>query len=216
MPVINVPNNSTINISDIRSDGRLPHEMRRISISHHIKHSTVFVDFSQGNTSVTASLGTPSDSVRISFNLKFLNTTRTAPISDRNLFLISTKLSEVFIPILASDLPLSVNILINQDDGSLFPALVNAISICFSLSSVPLHNICSAVDLNTSFDLLSSEYIDKYVITVVCLRHSCDILYFESTGACQYSQLSLALKNAQTCCQSIFSCIESYLHNLAN
>lgn len=187
----------------LRPDGRFPNELRKINISCGIIDNIGFICLEQGNTQVSASLSQSKDKNPFNINLSFSQNARTDPINERKLYEMKYRLTNIFAPIISADYQVDIDLVVKQDDGSLFSVLVNSITLCLCYSGIPLIDMCISISLNESFDLSDLETKKRYQMTVVYLVKSQQLAFLEVNGRCQKNMFETALQNGIDCCKTI-------------
>ncbi|KAI5170503.1 exosome complex component RRP41 [Pancytospora epiphaga] len=195
----------------IRIDGRFPKELRRIQIEHKVINGSGIITLAQGLTKVKIALCKLKPKGQLNIALSFNDTSRSDQISDRQLYVFQSKLTEIFTTVIACQHQVNIDASIIQDDGSVLSVLINAISLCLCYHGIPMIDMCISVTLNDMYDLCSKEQNKSFVATVVYLVNSDRLIYFKSAGRCQKGPLKQALLDGIASCKSICEYFSHYL-----
>ncbi|KAI4291259.1 exosome complex component RRP41 [Pancytospora philotis] len=184
----------------IRPDGRFADDLRRIGLEYEIIGNNGYIMLAHGLTRVRATLLRPKDRGAFSVSLVFHDTARAEAIGDRQSYIMQTRITEIFAPIVLSDSPVSIELAVLGDDGSLLAALVNATTLCLCFHGVALADMCLAACVNENYDLTTKEQGRGFAATVAYLANSDRVIYFYSVGKCQKDALKAAVERGIACC----------------
>lgn len=200
---------------EIRQDGRFPNELRRMLMGYEIINNKGYISLSHGLTQVSASLCKPKDRCAFNVTVVFQDTARIENAGDRLIYILQSRLAEIFEPIVPTDTQINIELVVAGDDGSLLAALVNVTTLCLCFHGIPMLDMCTAVCLNDMYDLTTYEQSKGYVVTVVSLVHSQKVVHFKSVGKCQKEALTTALAQGMTCCNVINKQFIEFLSSIA-
>jgi len=194
----------------LRPDGRFDKELRRIQIEHEAADSCGTIVLSQGFSKAQASLTKLGGRGQLNIALRFHDTSRCDQVTDRQLYVLQTKLVDIFSTVIACEHQV-IDLAVLQDDGSMLAVLINTVTLCLCYHGVPTVGMCTSVCLNESYDLCTKEQGRGFVATVVYLVNTEQLVYFKSVGKCQRGPLKEALKNGIDCCKAIGRHFSAYL-----
>lgn len=199
---------------ELRCDGRLPREMRRMIMSHGIVENRGFVVLRQGNTQVRVSTAPARDRSQLDVCISFSDVSRNEPMNERRVYEMRARILEIFGPLACPDTQVEVCVDVKQDDGSLFSVIVNSITLCFCYCGVSLKDMCLSVTLGDGVDLCSEEEKGFQLCLVVSSSRQ-KILFLESSGKCQKKAMESAILRGVECCKSIHGTMREYLNKYA-
>lgn len=204
-------NGTPINAESLRCDGRLANEMRNIRMNYSFIDNRIYINYSQGCTSVRTSLLVNKERGQFNVNLLFSSLARNEPLNDRKIYEMKNNLSSIFLPIVLSDNQIEVNVEILEDNGSLFAVIINSISLCLCFCGVTLKDMCYAVNLNEAADLCSEEENRSYNCLVVISPNTGEIYYLECFGRCQVRNLTDSISSSFIYAKEIHENIKNFL-----
>ncbi|KAM0681708.1 Exosome non-catalytic core component [Glugoides intestinalis] len=175
----------------LRYDGRLANEMRNTNFTFKRIDSKGIVSWRQGNTIVNTTISQRKDKAQLSVNIKFQETSRNEQMSDKRIYEMEQKIFSIFSGVLGADQQLEVNVNVIGEDGSLFSAILNSISLSFASFGIAIEDMCVSVTLNENIDLCAEEEKNSFSTCLVFCPNKQEILYLESFGKVQ----KLAFKN---------------------
>lgn len=212
-----------LNELDLRIDGRLPSEIRFVDICYMSGPSIVYT---QGLTKIRVSVAGPKPkNTKLSFNMALsINKSARIEVNEWNRLAedLRHKIYDLFRSILIPRPTSSVDIdiLVLEDNGSLFSAIVNSVSICCAYVGIQMLDLvlsCSVgiyTEVNL-FDLCAAEEDCKLPNFVICYGINRKTLFGTFlVGGINVSRMPNLLNSAINCLELVKDRIVPSLKNL--
>lgn len=201
---------SVIKGSLLRYDGRLANEMRNTNFIFKRIDSKGTVFWRQGNTIVNTTISQRKDKAQLCVNIKFQELSRNDAISDKRIYEMEQKVLSIFSEILGPDQQLEINVDVLGEDGSVFSAILNSISLSFTSFGIATEDMCVSVTLNENVDLCAHEEKKSFYICLVFCPSKEEILYLESFGKVQKVNFQNTVMNGINACKQLHKEFRSF------
>lgn len=189
----------------LRCDGRFPNEAREIDFGFKRIDNKGIFQWRQGNTVVNTTIAQSREKQQFSLELNFLEMSRNKSISERKIYGMRQKLLDIFSDLAGQDSQVEVVVDVVCDDGSVFSAIVNSISLACAHCGIPLSDICLSVTLGRNIDPCHHEEGKDFSICIVFLPSKEKIVYMETTGRLQLSESKEDICSAIEYCKILHS-----------
>lgn len=189
----------------LRYDGRFPKEAREIDFEFKEIDTKGIFRWRQGNTVVNTTIIQNREKQQFSLELNFLQMSRNNAINDRKTYEMKQKLLDIFSDLTGQDSQVEVIVDVVCDDGSVFSAIVNSISLACAHCGIPLSDMCLSITLNRNVDLCYHEEGKEFSICIVFLPNKEKIVYIESIGRLQKSEFEEGIVSAIEYCRTLHS-----------
>lgn len=198
-----------IDATKLRYDGRLPEELRNTQFKFNRIDNKGTVTWRQGNTLVNTSINSSKEKQTI-VKVKFQESSRREPLNDRRIYEIEQKTISIFNLVLKGEQQLEINVDVLSDDGSLFSAIINSITLACAHCGVPISDLCISTTANDCIDLCSQEEKTSFSLCLVFCPNKEKILYLDSIGKAQKEQMENAINNAIKGCLELHEIFKNY------
>lgn len=206
--------NDTQIFSQIRSDGRLVNEMRRIEVNCEIIDNNGVIHLNHGETHVTGTLREPKDKSNLSFLINFYGGTRNEGFSDRRLYELRTSLYEVFKNVVLPGPSICLDLIVKQDNGGLLSALINTATLVMCYHGVAMIDMCVSITSGKVLDLSYTEQNREFAMTLAYLPKRNKISYLNSEGKAHKKLYNNALENGVKGCLFLCDYFENILRSI--
>lgn len=189
----------------LRCDGRFPNEAREIDFEFKKLDNKGVFQWRQGNTVVNTTIAQNKEKQQFSLDLNFLEMSRNNPFNERKIYEMRQKLLDIFLDLTGEDSQVEITVDVVCDDGSVFSAITNSISLACAYCGIPLSDICLSVTLNRNIDLSYHEEGKDFSICIVFLPNKEKLVYIESSGRLQMSEFKEGIRSAVEYCRILHS-----------
>jgi exosome complex component RRP41 len=228
----------------LRSDGRKPHEIRKISCSLGVfeqADGSAYLEL--GNTRVLAAVYGPheirtSRSTRNLHDRAYINCQysmatfstgerKRRPRGDYRAAEISSNLREIFDTAILTELyphsQIDIFLEVLQSDGSNYSACVNAATLAIIHAGIPIKDVvcaCSAGYIN-DIPIVDVSHLEEYIgsapiLTIAMLPKSKQILSMESSGRIHTSAIEKVMDAAMRGCEDVLQVMKESIFNHIN
>lgn len=194
----------------LRIDGRIPNQIRRMQPKVLFLDRT-YIELNQGNTSVRASVIQGKERGVIDINMSFLNCSRNESLSDKKIYEMKTKISDIFLPMVLHDNQVDMVVEVHQDDGSLFTTIVNSLSLACCMSGIILKDMVLGITLNELLDLTAEEEKMPHQTKLVYSVNEKKILYLEANGKAHIKKMEEIFLNGYNGIEQIYYELRHFL-----
>lgn len=206
----------TLECKDLRVDGRFSNELRDVNIQFECIENRGYVVLSQGCTTIRTYVSKNKEKKQLSINLVFSQICRNESLGERKVYEMKHELVSIFETLIPNENQIEVNVEILQDNGSLFSAIVNSISLAFCYNGISTTEMCVSLTLNEFVDLCHSEENKNFSICIVLIPVKNEILFFESFGRLQKGELLKCLEMSKVHCEIIHNLFKKELASIAS